>query len=402
MRLFFLFLAALVMALQIVKGLSVETSLYPLLSYIFSYEDGPVRRGLLPTLFKLLGVTSLEEIGRYLAGLHVLLLTILSGVLLARMAQLPYAGDRARRLLLWLVLASAVLPVLAATTGYVDVLLVLGLIAMAALLADGRAVSAALVLLVLMLQHEMVLVPGLCLFAAEALLDETSRKRTVWAGIAVVAMAVAYLAATAQYQAVMIPLAEARCAALRPALHALVQTVWDPYCVRQVTATLASDFVPLRLIVLPFYLLVYGALPVLLLGMAGAQLQGGFGWLRALALAGLLLVPYGLVAVAWDADRIIILASVTGWLIIDRWLQVQPLREVGLISATAAGLLVAAQLVLFYPAVDVYGQQRVVPPALAHRYLVDPRRWAIPVLALNGLKTPAFLDSATCIDSRCP
>ncbi len=401
MRQLGLVLAVLVLVVQIVKGLSIETSLYPLLSYIFTYEDGPLRRGLLPTIFASLGITDLADIGRQLARMHVLLITVLAGVLLARMAQLPYPADRARRWLLWLLLGSAVLPVLAATTGYIDVLLALSLILIAALLAQGYTFSAAGVLLVLAMQHEMALVPGLTLFAAEALLAEAQRKRVIIAGVVVLGLSVGLLALSASYQPGLMPLAEARCADMRPAAHNLVAEVWDKYCVRQARATMVSDFTPTRLISLPFFLLVYGVMPLALLFFGYTQARSGGTALKSLALFGLMAAPYALITIAWDSDRFIILASITGWLIVDRWLQVQPLKGTHSAVGYMIAALVAVQLAFTYPAIDVYGQKRIVPPNLERHYLVDTRQFVLPVLAHYNLTVPVFLRPEICIDLRC-
>lgn len=401
MRQIGLVLAALVLMFQVIKGLNLETSLYPLVSYIFTYEDGPLRRGLLPTIFASLGITDLADIGRNLARLHVLLIMVLAGVLLGRLAQLKYAGDAPRRWLLWLLLASAVLPVLAATTGYVDVLLALGLIAIAALLAQGYALSAAALLLALALQHEMVLVPGLCLFAAEALLQPENRRRALAAGAGVFVVSGLLLALASHVQPGLVPLAEARCADLRPAAHAMVSEIWDKYCVRQVSATLASDFTPERLLVLPFFLMVYGAYALVLLAFGFVQARRHSSVLVALALLALMAAPAALVTIAWDTDRFIILASISGWLILDRWLQVQPPAGISRKAALVVAVLVVAQLLLAYPATGIYGQKQLVPPNVERHYLIDARGLVLPVLAHYDLAVPALLKSETCSNLRC-
>lgn len=400
MRALSLFFAALLLLGQVIKGLSLKVSLYPLLGYIFTYADGPVRRALLPSVLAVFGATDLAAIGRVLAYLHFVMIAVLAGVLLARLAQLQFPADRARRWLLWLFMASAVVPVLAATAGYFDVFMVLGLIAMATLLADGFIITAGLLLLAMSLQHEMVLVPGFCLMLAEALLHEANRQRClkVMAGVAVVA--IGWLAFTAHMQPQLLPLAELRCGSLRPATHPLVVEVWDGYCVRQARATLASDFTPWRLLVVPFFLMVYGLFPLVLLTGGVVQSRRLGSWWRALALLALMAAPCALITIAWDTDRMILLASVSAWLILDRWLQLQP-PVLPRASTVVVAALVLFQAALFYPAIDAYGQQRVLPPQLARSYLIDPRGWVLPMLEHYKLTVPVFLKRETCIDSRC-
>lgn len=401
MRQLGLVLAALVLLVQILKGLSVETSLYPLLGTLFTYADGPVRRALLSSILSLSGVTGLKAVGGALANLHIILMTVLAGALLGRMTQLRFPADRLRLYLLWLVLASAVLPVLAVLTGYVDVLLVLGLMVLSGLLAEGYLLAASLILLTLGLQHEMAFVFGFCLFAGEALLNPAQRKPVLLALAAVMIPAIGYLVLTAHYQPELVHLTETRCALMRPAQHPLVSVVWDKYCTRQMTASVASDFTPWRLIILPVYLLVYGLLPLALAVIAFIEMRRTGCYRQGLALLALMVLPLGLVSIAWDTDRIIILSSVAGWLLLDRWLALAPPKAISLSAAVPVGLLVILQLALAYPAVDAYGQRRVIPPALEKAYLFDMRQAALPVLQHYNLAMPVFLDPATCIDSRC-
>lgn len=401
MRQLGLVLAALVLLVQILKGLSVETSLYPLLGTLFTYADGPVRRALLPGVLSLLGMDGLKAAGGALANLHIVLMTVLAGALLGRMTQLCYPADRLRLCLLWLFMASAVLPVLAALTGYFDVLLVLGLLALMGLLAANNFAAAMLLTLALGLQHEMAFVLAGILFAGEALLRPEQRRQVLACLLTLAVLATGYLALTAHFQPGLVHTAEVRCALMRPAEHPLVSEVWDKYCTRQMTAGVASDFTPWRLIILPFFLLVYGLLPLVLAVGTIMQMRQTGRIRTGLALLTLMAVPYGLVVIAWDTDRIIVLSSVAGWLLLDRWLALAPPKAPGRQAAIPVAVLVVFQLLLSYPAIDAYGQRRVIPPALEREYLIDARQAALLPIQHYNLAVPVFLNPATCIDSRC-
>jgi hypothetical protein len=395
---FVLMLSTLGIGLQILKGLSLETGLYPLLTSLFTYVDGPIRRGLLPSLMHLAGVNGLDEMAAALSLRHFVLLGVLTLCLLGIMVRHWQAeGATGPRLLLYvLFLASPVLPLLAALNGYADILVVLGLLALHKLLNSKRDLAAAGLLLLLVLVHEMVLPLALPLWLfAIGFADSSARRwRLIKILAATLLLITGYLMVTAQTQSSLAELAQTRCESERPSAHPQVEEIWDVYCHRQMTATLASDFVPARLIVLPFFWLSYGLFPFLLLLLWYGQTRRG-GWRSGLVTLPLLFMPYALVTIAWDTDRFIMLSCVTGWLLLDGWLEKQPAPVLPAPGRVLVLGLTLFQIALNYPALDVYGQYRLLPPSLAQCVLIDPRLWTLPLLQELGLMIPPFLDPAT-------
>lgn len=393
---FVLMLSTLGIGLQIMKGLSLETGLYPLLTSLFTYADGPIRRGLLPSLMHLAGVNGFNEMAAALSLRHFVLVGVLMLCLLVVMARHWQAGGATgpRLLLYILFLASPVLPLLAAFNGYADIVIVLGLLALHKLLNSKHDVAAAGLLLLLVLVHEMVLPLALplWLFAIGFADSGAQRWRLIKILAATLLLITGYLVMTAQNQSGLVDLARTRCESERPAAHPQVEKTWDVYCPRQMTATLASDFVPARLIVLPFFWLSYGLFPFLLLLLWYGQTRRG-GWRPGLGMLPLLFMPYALVTIAWDTDRFIMLSCVTGWLLLDGWLEKQPAPVLPAPGRVLVFGLALFQLVLNYPALDnIYGQHRLIPPPLARSLLVDTRLWTLPLIEKAGLVIPPFLD----------
>lgn len=395
--------AALICGLQVLKGLSLEPSPYPLLLTLFSFFDGPVRRSLLPTAYKLLGITTLDSSARAIAVVHFVMTAGLVVALLGLFWQRLSEGKNGlgRLLLLSLLIASPVLPLVGALNGYGDPFLLLGLIGMNALLERGKVITAALLVLCLMLIHELLLVLALPLWLYHIFYPlQPAWRRRLLAGLCVTyIIAAGFIVVSAQIQPALLPVAEARCAAERPEHNRLV-AIWDRYCTVQMEGTLANHFAPARVIVLPVYWLAYGFFPLALFLVWYGQ-ASRIGWREGLPLLILMMMPYGMVAIAWDLDRLIVLCSVLGFLIIDRSLArapaplpTRPLIAICLLFGTF-------QLAMSYPAIDVYGQARVISPQTERAYLIDPRSWTLPVIEKAGLFTPPFLDPKTCIDPRC-
>lgn len=394
---------------QILKGLSLKPALYPLMTNLFTYADGPVRRGFFPTLMAPFQNGNFDQLMMSMTVRHLLFLAVLLGYALYFLTRLWQSGSEhnARLAVFMLFLASPVLPLLAALNGYADSAIVLGLIALQALLIRQKTAAAGLLLTALVLVHEMVLPLAIPLWLAAAVWapSRTDRKKLLLVLGSCLVVITAYLAWTAHFQNQFYPVAAARCETQIPLDHPHYQTaegqeIWSTYCSRQMRATLASDFVPLRLIVLPFFWLAYGLFPLVLLLLWFGQTSRTT--LRTgLALLLLLAMPYALVMIAWDIDRFIMLACVTGWLLLDRWLSLHPAPNPSRALWVSCAALTAFQLAMSYPAIDVYGQARVISPQLERAYLIDPRSWTLPVIEKAGLFTPPFLDPKTCIDPRC-
>lgn len=394
---------------QILKGLSLKPALYPIMTGLFTYADGPVRRGFLPTLTALFQTGDLAQLMTILTVRHLLLLGALAGYALYFLATLWQDGreNTSRLALFVLFLASPVLPMLAALNGYADSAIVLGLIALQALLIRQQTAAAGLLLAVLVLIHEMVLPLAIPLWLAAVVWapTRTDRKKLLLVLGSCLVVITAYLAWTAHFQNQFYPIAAARCETQIPFDHPHYQTaegkeIWSLYCSRQMRATLASDFVPLRLIVLPFFWMVYGLFPLALLLLWFGQTRRST-FKTGLGLLPLLAMPYALVMIAWDTDRFIMLACVTEWLLLDRWLTLQPAPSPSRALWVSCAALTAFQLAMSYPGIDVYGQARVISPQTERAYLIDPRSWTLPVIEKAGLFTPPFLDPKTCIDPRC-
>lgn len=398
-RTLLLLAGSFLMLLQVFKGLSLESLLYPVATAIPTYADGPVRRALLPTLYHFLGIRDVAALLNLHTHLHYVWLALLAATLLLAFTRRLAGGSEARRDLFLLMLTSPLLTLLAATGGYADPLLVALLVVVSECLRRGRACMAALILTAAMLQHEMVLVLGLPLFLAEALLQPAHRRATLTAAGAVAGLGALWLAVTALHQPEIYSQITARCAALRPEWHPKVVEVWDVYCERQTRGSLASDFTPLRLTLLPFYALVYGLFPLLAFLGGYGQIRREKQGARGVFLLGLMFAPLSLIAIAWDADRFFILTIVTAWLVLDRWLETSP--PPASLSRPALGVLLLFQIALYVPAVDVYAVRRAVPPSLEARMLIDPRLWTFPFMESLGLRPMPQLDPANCVDTRC-
>ena len=368
-----------VMLFQMGRGLSLDPSPYPLSLTLFSYFDGPIRRGLLPTLLELAGRETLAQKAEALALLHFAALALLACVLGGLAAWRLKTGGMTdlRFLLLCLFVASPVLPVLAAVNGYADPWMALVLFAEAGLLFRGRFGQAALVMLAGVLLHEILLVFSLPLWVVFLCRPSVPKAAlAVFAGALILVFGHLCLASTLQPG--LVPLAEQRCTDFRPADNPLV-FVWDDYCTFQMSGSLSGLFAPARLLLLPVYGMGYGVFPLLLLCIwAGLARQSGFR--PALPLLIGFGLPYSLVTVAWDTDRMFVLSSVAGFLATDLWLagnrNIPPVRPVHAGLLLCLGLL---QLLLHYPAIDVYGVNRLVPPAVARSVFVDPRWWIVQI-----------------------
>lgn len=385
MRALILFLAALLLLLQIVKGLSLEAALYPQIAFLFSYADGPVRRGLIPSLFHVAGII---DIGRALAWLHFTQIAILVAMVWVEMS---------RSRLAWLLAASALLPVMAAVNGYFDPFLIIGTMCVAALLRRQRPWLALLVTGTMILQHEIIIFLTLPLFLLELWLSPLTRRRTAAVVAVLLLFLGSFLAITAQQQQRLAPVAEARCVAERPNDHVLATRIWDKFCVRHMEATVGSDFTPMRVIVLPFYTLAYGIFWITLLMLAIVTARRHPGQLGGLLF--FMAMPMALITMASDADRVMVLTSVPAWLIFERWAQVRSAAVQ--LPVKVVALLVLVQLPLIYPAVDVYAAYRALSPKVAERVFINTRSWALVLVNHYGLSTPPFLDVSACLDPRC-
>lgn len=393
-------LGAAILLWQVARGLSLAAWIYPLMSALFTYADGPMRRGLLPSLLHLAGISKMPDLLLTYTFLHFAQIILLAAALIFYLRHLLAKGSEARVWLMFFLLASPVLPVLAVTSGYSDVALVLILIALRLLLSAGKVKTAALLLQIAALHHEMVLVLGLPLFLAEALL--TRNRAPLLAAIAVACVSAAALAASAHFQPDLAEEAIRRCAEQRPTTASIfIREAWSINCVRQVQASLTTDFELGRARLLLLYLMVYGLFPLVLLLTAAAR-----AWksprLSGITLTALMFVPLGLILIAWDGDRIVTLTAVTAWLTLDLWMAHRPSPNPPPHALRiAAPLLLAFQLFIHYPAIDFYGTYRLVPPSFARHYLLDPRdwiEWSHPYFVIF----PPHVRRDYCIDPRCP
>lgn len=403
-------LVTLVIVWQIFKGLSVYPGLYPLMTSLFTYADGPVRRGLLPSLMQLFGWQGVNEaMVMALTIRHLAVMGLLAAVF-AGMAKQLWQHERwtgPRFVLFILLIASPVLPMLASLNGYSDGLIILGLFAMQVLLNKERFFSAAFLLMGLVLLHEMVLPLALPLWLATLYWAKATatRKRILLVLVGMLVLCTGYLALSTHVQNQLLEVAKERCQTERPFWHPHIQTVqgdeiWQIYCPRQMRATLKTDFVPLRLIVLPFFWLCYGIFQAMLVLLWYGQTRRSSSRITGLVLLPLLFMPYVLVTIAWDNDRFIMLASVTGWLLLDRWLALQPSPPLTRAGQGLVTLLLAVQLAMTYPAIGIYGQYRIMSPELSDRLLINPSNWTIPLLKRLGLVIPGALDPANSVDPR--
>jgi len=396
-------LAAFLMVLQLAKGLSLEANLYPLMTSIFTYADGPVRRGLLPSLLALGGLRDLPALNLAYVGLHLLGLVLLVLVLLCELKRRLREGQAARLVLFALFVASPILTLLAATTGYSDVWLVLMLLAVDALLRRQHVGVALLLVAIGILQHEIALVLALPLFVAHGWLQPEARCRILGGALGLLLVGGLWLAYVGHVQPSLLPVAEARCAEFRPKIQAHVGPEWrDTYCTRHIKATLAGDLRPERLILLPAIWLVYGLFPLaLVLAGLGRRHEGLSGW-QGLCFVGLGFVPYGLIMLAWDTDRFVLLSAFVGWRVLDAWYAAVPCTQrPGRAGQWALAVFVGAQMLLTYPAVNFYATKRVLPPVLSDALFIDSRFVVAPLIERAHLKWPNVLDPTTCSDINC-
>jgi len=395
--------ASLLVAWGVIKGLSLLPNGYPLIGYLFTYADGPVRRALLPSLFSLSGPLTMLEIAYWVSVLHLAMMTVFIGIILNRFMHITESGDSLRSALVWLLLASAIIPVISVLNGYFDVLLLCSLFCAWCLLQRGHVIAPAIIIVILGLQHEMALVFGLCLMGAQFLLVAQRRTALVLAAFGVVALAAAGLYLSGLHRPELVPLAAERCVSRMPAGYPDIVNIWKIYCERHTTATFATDFKPWRPLLLPFLLMACGLFSLIIITTAVVRVRHGANKWQSLGLLGLIVLPYGLVTVALDVDRIIVMSAFTGWLILDRWIELQPERTRSAYRGEQVLLVIGVlmQLPFNYPSVDAYGLWRVMPPAVADAYLVSPRTWILPIMNRYNLLVPTILSPYICPDPRC-
>ena len=264
-------------------------------------------------------------------------------------------------------------------------------------------------MLVLGLQHEIAYLFGLCLFAAQIILEPQGRKTLLISSAAVVALAVIWIGLCSLHRPDLLGIAAERCVSMRPNGYPNAHEVWDVYCLRHTEATLASDFRAWRPILLPFQFIACGIFNLVMMVTVLAHLRqtSAKRW-QVASLLGVLIIPYGLVTIALDVDRIVVMSAFVNWLIIDAWLDLYTVRQKGpgnnresRMSRWGIALLVLLQVPLNYPSIDSYGQYRLLPPDIADRYLIATRSWVTPIFTRYNLQAPAVLNPDICLDFRC-
>jgi len=382
--------AGLVAAFQLLKGLSIAPHVYGLIPFLHTYADGAVRRALLPSIFALAGIKDPNSMAQMAVYLQLIcLIGVASGI-----ALIAATSQGLRSLLAWLMLASFILPGLAALTGYTDSFTALLLLASAALLRQQKWWPAFILLLAGLLQHEMMLALALPLLFAQALLKAQNRRALLLISGGLIMSAVILMIAPAYISA--LPASES-CQLYLP-VDELQRVIWHDYCARLTGMQVSDDFNWLRLVLLPLFALTSGLLIPVLLAVfvtSAAQLQKTSYWV---ALAFALALPYGLILFMWDADRLLLLAALSNWLVLDLCLSLAPAPVKRPYQLIAAGLVVF-QLGLTYPIVDHYGAGRVVSPAISDKWLLSARTPALVWLDSMGAKPPESL--IMCVDPRC-
>ena len=383
-------LAGLVAAFQVLKGLSIEPHAYGLIPFLHTYADGALRRALLPSIFALAGINDPNSMAQMAVYLQLIcLIGVASGI-----ALIAATSQGLRSLLAWLMLASFILPGLAALTGYTDSFTALLLLASAYLLRRQKWWLAFIVLLIGLLQHEMMLALALPLLLAQALLQPQNRRALLAVGGGLILSAVFLMVAPVYVSA--LPASEA-CQLYRP-VDGLQQQIWHEYCERLTGMQVSDDFNWLRLVLLPLFALTVGFLPLILLAafISGAtRMQTR---LERTSLILMLALPYGPILFMWDADRLLLLAALSNWLVLDLCFSLTPAQVKRPYQLIAAGLVIL-QLGLAYPIVDHYGAGRVVSPAISDKWLLSARTPAIAWLDSMGAKPPESL--IMCVDPRC-
>lgn len=390
MRRLFPILLTLLALFQTVKGLGLAPKVYPLSRALFTYADGPVRRGLVPSVMGLFGINSVPDQAVAMSWLHLLLMGGLVFVLVVMALQ----REGLRRALPILLISGALLPVTAATVGFSDVLLFLGLIGMQSLLQKKQMISACLLLLVLVLVHELVLPCGLALLLAHQVFTEDKKERQRgWVIItATFIIVAAWLGLTSLWQHNLVDEAVRRCTFFS------YDAEEETFCRRQMTAHMATEFTPTRVILLPFYALAFGLIPLVFATLALGQARRDLR--RGLLLLPLMFMGYGLISIAWDGDRVFNFTLIVFWLIFDRWLEAvpQPQLRHGKFFLI---ILILAQLMLTYPTIGFYSSHLAVSPTITRQIFINAGAPLAALMAKAGLNPPTPLNPKNCQDPRC-
>lgn len=340
------FLLASLGTIQFLKGWTTHTNTYNLTKYIFTYEDGFIRRGVVSSLIKALT----PQTGDALANLPALALFLsqTSAVLCLCAALIYVYRHHHHRSINRTDLAffcSPFLSLLATCGGGLDGWVALTTIFTAFALRIGFFIPAALGICLGTMIHESALLLSLPLFLA-ALSLHPDKKRKLWLIFSILTLVgLTYLIGTTLHAGDLKPIVENRCAGGRVMISHFIR-LWDESC-NTITQPAEQQGLGKALITvsqIPIYAVLYGWFSLWAFLQCHNTLQ-----------RLIILFPSGLL-IGWDTDRLFVLMGLSNWLALGMFQNMEAAATLTLKMKTL-WVICLAQFFVEYPFIPVYSQQ---------------------------------------------